>query len=126
MNNIYADWDNEYQTIIRFLYRRSSWEWHDFYAALDHTRLLLEESQGKVGFIIDIANGGLTPGIFMSQAKILYDIKRHPSVSMAIVIGADKFIQALYSASMADIVAEHQFYFANSRDDAHAILDTIQ
>jgi hypothetical protein len=123
--NIYSAWDNQQQTIIRFLYRRGGWEWHDFYAALEQTRILLENRRQSVGFIIDISNAALTPGIFMSQAKILYEIKQHPSVSLVIVLGADRFIEALYASSMSSAPLEDQFYFARTLEDAHIILDTV-
>jgi Na+/H+-dicarboxylate symporter len=123
--NIHAAWDNDQQTVIRLLYRRGSWEWHDFYAALEQTREMLAGSDRQVGFIIDIGNASLTPGIFMSQSKILYEIKTHPAVSLTIVIGADRFIEALYAASMADVPVEDQFYFARTLEDAHTILETV-
>lgn len=123
--NIQTTWDNESQTILRFLYRRCGWEWHDFYAALEQARIFLNESKQQVGVVIDIGNAGLTPGIFMSQAKILYELKQHPSVSLVVVIGADRFIEALYTASTAGVPVADQFYFAQSLEDAHTILETV-
>jgi hypothetical protein len=70
-----------------------------------------------------VSNGGLTPGIFMSQVKILHEFKRHPLVSLVIVVGADRFIEALYSVSAANIPVRDQYYFANTLDDAYVILE---
>jgi hypothetical protein len=124
--SIHAFWDNEEQTIIRFLYRRGNWEWHDFYAALEEARALVESVERKqVGFIIDITYGNLTPGIFLSQAKVLHEFRQHPSVSLVIVIGADRFIEALYQVSTNNVPLHELYYFARTLDDAHIILNEV-
>jgi hypothetical protein len=123
--SIHAFWDDNSESVIRFLYRRSNWEWHDFYAALEQARALVNTQQQQVGFIIDVSYGGLTPGIFMSQVKILHEFKRHPSVSLVIVVGADRFIEALYSISTVNVPIRDQYYFANTLDDAYVILDQV-
>jgi hypothetical protein len=123
--SIHAFWDDNSESVIRFLYRRSNWEWHDFYAALEQARTLVNAPKKQVGFIIDVSYGGLTPGIFMSQVKILHEFKRHPSVSLVIVVGADRFIEALYSISTVNVPIRDQYYFANTLDDAYVILDQV-
>src|SRR5688500_18415464 len=109
--SINAFWDDEDQTIVRFLYRRGNWEWHDFYAAMEQARTLVASVNYPIGFVIDISYAGLTPGIFMSQAKILHEFRRHPAVSLVMVIGADRFIEALYHVSVGNIPVEDQYYF---------------
>ena len=124
--SIHAFWDNDEQTIIRFLYRRGNWEWHDFYAALEEARTLVESVERRqVGFIIDITYGSLTPGIFMSQTKVLHEFRQHPAVSLVIVIGADRFIEALYQISTANVPLHDQYYFARTLDDAYIILEEV-
>jgi hypothetical protein len=123
--SIHAFWDNDEQTVIRFLYRRGNWEWHDFYAALEAARTLVESAQKQVGFVIDITYGGLTPGIFMSQSKVLHEFRRHPGVSLVIVVGADRFIEALYQISSTHVPMRDQYYFTQTLDDAYGILDEI-
>jgi len=123
--SINAFWDNDDQSVIRFLYRRGNWEWHDFYAALEAARGLVESAQQSVGFVIDISYGALTPGIFMSQSKVLHEFRRHPAVSLVIVVGADRFIEALYQISSAHIPLRDQYYFAQTLDDAYAIFEEI-
>jgi hypothetical protein len=123
--SISAFWDDEDQSTIRFLYRRGNWEWHDFYAALEAARSLIESTQKQVGFVIDISYGSLTPGIFMAQSKVLHEFRRHPAVSLVIVVGADRFIEALYQISSAQIPLKDQYYFARTLDDAYVIFDEI-
>ncbi len=123
--SVQAFWDDEEQTIIRFLYRRSNWEWHDFYAAMEQARMLANSVNHPVGFVLDISYGGLTPGIFMSQAKILHEFRRHPAVSLFIVIGADRFIEALYQVSATNIPLNDQYYFARTLEDAYVILGEV-
>src|SRR5690349_17045293 len=81
---IHAFWDDDDKTTIRSVYRRGNWEWHDFYAALEAARSLVESTEKQVGFVIDISYGALTPGIFMSQSKVLHEFRRHPAVSLVI------------------------------------------
>jgi len=123
--SINAFWDDDGQRVIRFLYRRSSWEWHDFYAALEQARALVNSADQQAGFIIDIGYGCLTPGIFMAQAKILHEFRRHPTVSLVIVVGADRFIEALYYVSTASVPLQDQYYFARTLDDAYVILEEV-
>lgn len=123
--SIHAFWDDADQSIIRFLYRRGNWEWHDFYAALEEARVLVASVERQVGFVIDISYGCLTPGIFMSQAKILHEFRRHPAVSLVIVIGADRFIEALYQVSATNMPVSDQYYFARTLDDAYVILGEV-
>jgi len=124
--SIHAFWDDSDETIIRFLYRRGNWEWHDFYAALEQARTLVASLDRQVGFVIDITYASLTPGIFMSQAKILHEFRRHPNVSLVIVIGADRFIEALYGVSSAHVPLSDRYYFARTLDDAYVIVEETQ
>jgi hypothetical protein len=123
--SIHAFWDNEAQTVIRFLYRRGNWEWHDFYAALEEARTLVASTQRQVGFVIDISYGSLTPGIFMAQSKVLHEFRRHPAVSLVIVVGADRFIEALYQISSTNVPLKDQYYFAQTLDDAYVVLEEV-
>jgi hypothetical protein len=123
--SIHAFWDDEDQTIVRFLYRRGNWEWHDFYAAMEQARTLVASVTRPIGFVVDITYGGLTPGIFMSQAKLLHEFRRHPAVSLVMVIGADRFIEALYQVSAGNIPIEDQYYFAHTLEDAYVIFGEI-
>ena len=123
--SIQAFWDDEDQTTIRFLYRRGTWEWHDFYAALEEARSLVASARRPIGFIIDISYGSLTPGIFMTQSKILHEFRRHPAVSLVIVVGADRFIEKLYQISSTGVPMRDQYYFAPTLDDAYAVFDEI-
>lgn len=61
----------------------------------------------------------------MSQAKILHEFRRHPAVSLVMVIGADRFIEALYHVSVGNISIEDQYYFARTLDDAYVIFGEI-
>jgi hypothetical protein len=121
--SINAFWDDENESVIRFLYRRGNWEWHDFYAALEAARTLVEATPKQVGFILDVTYGCLTPGIFMSHTKVLHEFRRHPAVSLLIVTGADRFIEALYQVSSINVPLEDQYYFARTLDDAYVILE---
>ncbi len=123
--SIHAFWDDENQSTIRFLYRRGNWEWHDFYAALEEARILVESAQKQIGFVIDISYAALTPGIFMTQSKVLHEFRRHPAVSLVIVVGADRFIEALYQISSTHVPMRDQYYFAPTLDDAYEIFDEI-
>jgi hypothetical protein len=61
----------------------------------------------------------------MSQAKILHEFRRHPAVSLVMVIGADRFIEALYQVAATNIPVEDQYYFARTLDDACVIFEQI-
>lgn len=123
--SIRAFWDDERKTTIRFHYRRPSWDWHDFYAALEVARQLLNEANRPIGFIVDIMNGGLTPGIFISQSKILYEIKKHPLVRVVVVAGSDPFIEALYQASSAGVAKQDMFNFTYTTEEARELVDKV-
>ncbi len=123
--NIRAFWDDERNTTIRFHYRRPSWDWHDFYAALEVARGLLHEADRPIGFIVDIMNGGLTPGIFISQSKILYEIKQHPLVRVVVVAGSDPFIEALYNASSSESNKRDMFKFTYTTEEARELVEKV-
>lgn len=117
--SISARWDNEERTVIRMIYHRTQWEWDDFHNALGQTQELLNDGDGPIFFLIDMANARLGPSVLISHARILHQLKRNPRVKVVIVVGADPFTQALYLSANSAMKPEDLFHFSRTLDDAY-------
>lgn len=90
-------WDNKEQSIIRHIYE-GNWTWEHFHDSMKHASDMATSVNHTVGLIIDIRSSTLFPQGLVTQINRLHTRKSAWKPHITILVGANAFIHALYTA----------------------------
>ncbi len=118
-------WDNEEQTIIRYV-MDGPWTWSELYEALGQGHRLLDTVDHTVHCIIDMQKTRLIPNNPLLHGKRM-SAGKHPRAGKIVFVDAHAFMQALigvfrkiYPALLRDIL------FAETMEEARALLASVE
>lgn len=119
---ITVKWDNEGQTIIRWVFEGiwTKQDYHDVYKDLLNT---LDTVSHKVHIILDMRAGHDLPRGFISTLRSEQLKQSHPNLGIMVSIGQNAFIRIFVNTFIKIYPPNIQrFYMADSDEQAYALL----
>jgi hypothetical protein len=118
-------WDNEEQTVIRYIFE-NDWAWEDVRVAAETSNKMLEEIARVTHFIYDTSQISRVPQGALTHLRRFVG-KEHPLTGRSVLVGAPKtggvqFARGLMRMMQRVYKADWRFVFADSLDEARAIL----
>ncbi|MFO7322013.1 MAG: hypothetical protein DIU68_009790 [Chloroflexota bacterium] len=123
---IHLDWDDEHKRLI-LVRVDGRWTWGELERSLENAISMMDSVSHKVNFIIDIRNGQMDLGSALGQIQKAATPETHRNEGMKVVVGANRMIRSLYGAYRALIQSmgkDQEFHFADTIDEARAMIDS--
>src|SRR5690606_7828492 len=123
---IHLDWDDEHKRLI-LVRVDGRWTWSELERSLENAISMMDSVSHKVNFIIDIRNGQMDLGSALGQIQKAATPETHRNEGMKVVVGANRMIRSLYGAYRALIQSmgkDQEFHFADTIDEARAMIDS--
>jgi hypothetical protein len=118
-------WDNEQNTIIRYVYE-GRWGWDDLYTARAEVKTMLGSVPHKVGIIVDMRNSSLLPSGTISRARHLATSSptSHSNEGPTIIVGANGLVRSIFDVMRkiyGETIENRKYYFASSLEEARTM-----
>lgn len=117
-------WNTSDPTVIHLNFEGRC-TWNDLYAAVRQVQAMMHSTQHHIDFICDMSRADIRP-IASNPSfaeKLVKD--RSESPSLTVMVGADRFTQAMYKVYcriFPEAAAHYQVDFAGSLEDAYACI----
>src|SRR4051794_29163118 len=101
---INVTWDDGDKTILRWTFI-GRWTWDEFDAAVSETEAALAAAALQVAVVADVTRSGLIPADVLRRVRDRY-VKPSPQIYLYVTVGADSFIELLWS-TFTNLIMPH-------------------
>jgi hypothetical protein len=109
-------WDNRDKTILTWTFI-GRWTWDEFDAAVTETETALASGSPYIAVVADITRSSLIPADVLRRVRDRY-VRTSPQIYLYIAVGADSFIELLWSTFTNLIAPQIHMRFVRTLDDA--------
>lgn len=120
MAYITTEWfDNTHHVLV--LHFHNGWQWDDLYSILSHIDARLDTVHHPVTVFVNVQTITQLPLNIFKHGKQVFQYPPHPNFDRIVIIGANRYLRAIYRAFEAMIPAlwidKWHISFADSFDD---------
>ena len=123
---IRVDWYDFNEAILGWKFK-GVWGWAELDAAIKETQDHAQELNGDLNVIYDVRQMGLVPVNMVSGLRNLVGIDlSYRGNGINVVVGADYYLKLLWHFMAVNFPPRWQVHFANTYDEATAIIESLQ
>jgi hypothetical protein len=117
-------WDNEAQTIFRYIFD-VGWTWEDFFAAKRQANAIMDRVDHKFGVILHLPSENVIPADVIANTRNGLRNK-HPNTAVIVVVSVRPFVRTMITTIRSTPpLSNTGLEIATSLEEAYAIVEAV-